>query len=75
MFELKNKLISEIASQKIQLVKIDTFIKDISITPNVINNKGTNGKMKLILPILFISLFVLISLFLAFYKNQSTKTK
>ena len=75
MFELKNKLISEIASQKIQLVKIDTFIKDISITPNIINNKGTNGKMKLILPILFISLFVLISLFLAFYKNQSTKTK
>ena len=51
MFELKNKLISEIASQKIQLVKIDTFIKDISITPNIINNKGTNGKMKLILPI------------------------
>lgn len=75
MFELKNKLISEIASQKIQLVKIDTFIKDISITPNIINNKGTNGKMKLILPILFISLFVLISLFLVFYKNQSTKTK
>ncbi|WP_298305105.1 hypothetical protein [Flavobacterium sp.] len=75
MFELKNKLISEIASQKIQLVKIDTFIKDISITPNIINNKGVNGKMKLILPILFISLFVLISLFLAFYKNQSTKTK
>lgn len=75
MFELKNKLISEIASQKIQLVKIDTFIKDISITPNIINNKGTNGKMKLILPILFISLFVLISLFLTFYKNQSTKTK
>lgn len=75
MFELKNKLISEIASQKIQLVKIESFIKDISITPNIINNKGTNGKMKLILPILFISLFVLISLFLAFYKNQSTKTK
>ena len=75
MFELKNKLISEIASQKIQLVKIDTFIKDISITPNIINNKGTNGKMKLILPILFISLFVLIYLFLAFYKNQLTKTK
>ncbi|MFY8180437.1 MAG: hypothetical protein ACOVLG_01585 [Flavobacterium sp.] len=75
MFELKNKLISEIASQKTQLVKIESFIKDISIIPNIINNKGTNGKMKLILPILFISLFVLISLFLAFYKNQSTKTK
>jgi len=75
MFELKNKLINEIASQKIQLVKIENFIKDVSITPNVINNKGINGKMKLILPILFISLFVLISLFLAFYKNQSTKTE
>jgi hypothetical protein len=75
MFELKNKLIGEIAYQKMQLVKIETFIKDISITPNVINNKGANGKMKLILPILFISLFVLISLFLAFYKNQLSKAK
>lgn len=75
LFDLKNKLISEIAFQKIQLVKIDTFVKDISTTPNVINTKGTNGKMKLILPILFISLFVFISLYLTFYKNQLAKIK
>jgi hypothetical protein len=73
MFELKNKLINEIASQKIQLVKIETFIKDVSITPNVINKKGINGKMKLFLPILFISLFVFVLLFLTFYKNQLQK--
>ncbi|WP_298117731.1 hypothetical protein [Flavobacterium sp.] len=75
LFDLKNKLINEIAYQKIQLVKIDVFVKDISITPNVINTKGIKGKMKLVLPILFISLFVLISLFLSFYKNQLAKTK
>lgn len=75
LFDLKNRLINEIAYQKIQLVKIDIFVKDISITPNIINNKGIKGKMKLLLPILFISLFVFISLFLKFYKNQLAKIK
>lgn len=75
LFDLKNKLISEIAFQKIQLVKIDTFIKDVSITPNIINTKGIKGKMKLILPFVLISLYMFLFIFSNFYKNQSAKTK
>lgn len=73
LFDLKNSLINEIASQKIQLVKIESFIKDISITTNIKNTKGTNGKMKLIVPFVFISLFIFLSLFISFYKKQAAK--
>lgn len=75
LFDLKNKLVSEIANDKIQLVKIDTFIKDVSITPNVINSKGLNGKLKLVLPFLFCFIFIFISVFISFYRNQAAKQK
>ncbi|MEI7507933.1 MAG: hypothetical protein WCJ62_00535 [Flavobacterium sp.] len=73
MFEMKNNLINEIAHQKIELVNIDTFIKDISTVINIKNTKGTNGKMKFITPILFVFLFVFINIFLLFYKKQAAK--
>ena len=75
LFDLKNKLITEIASQKIELIKIDSFIKDISTITNIKNTRGTNGKMKLILPILFIFLFILIRIFMTFYRSQLQKLK
>ena len=75
LFDLKNKLITEIASQKIELIKVDSFIKDISTITNIKNTKGTNGKMKLILPILFIFLFILIRIFMTFYRSQLEKLK
>lgn len=73
LFELKNNLINEIASQKINLINLKSFIKDISIVTNVINNKGTNGKMKLVFPILFIFGFIFLKLFMSFYKKQKAK--
>jgi hypothetical protein len=72
-FELKNNLINEIASQKIALVKSNLIIKDIATTINIINTKGTNGKMKLIFPILFIGLFMLFSILKSFYNSQKSK--
>jgi hypothetical protein len=73
MFEMKNNLINEIAQQKIELVNINTFIKDISTVTNIKNTKGTNGKMKLLLPLLFIFLFILFNMFKSFYKKQASK--
>ena len=75
LFDLKNKLINEIANQKIELVKIDSFIKETSIVINIKNNKGINGKMKLILPILFLILFIFINAFNVFYKSHLQKLK
>lgn len=72
-FDLKNNLINEIASQKIALVKSNLIIKDIATTTNIINTKGSNGKMKLIFPVLFIGLFLLLSVFKSFYISQKQK--
>lgn len=74
-FELKNSLINEIASQRIALVNSNSIIKDISTVINIKNSKGTTGKMKLILPVLFVSLFFIFFLFSSFYKKQSLKLK
>jgi hypothetical protein len=75
LFDLKNKLINEIANKKIELVKMDSFIKETSIIINIKNNTGINGKMKLILPILFLVLFIFINAFNEFYKSQLQKLK
>jgi len=72
-FNLKNGLINEIADQRIALVNSNSVIIDISTVVNIRNNKGTNGKMKLILPVLFIFMFLIIRLFMAFYKSQKAK--
>jgi hypothetical protein len=73
LFEFKNKLINEIAFKKIEIINLQLFIKDISTVINIKNTKGTNGKMKLILPFLFIFLFIFISIFISFYRKQSSK--
>ena len=75
MFDLKNNLINEIASQKLQLIKIESFIKDISITTNIKNSKGTKNKLKFILPILFVFMFLFVTLFKRFYTKQLAKSK
>jgi hypothetical protein len=75
LFDLKNSLINEIAAQKISLLKIGSFIKETSIIVNIKNNKGINGKMKLIIPILFIFSFLFIRILMAFYKSQLQKLK
>lgn len=73
IIQTKNTLISENGYQKLQLVNLDKIIKEICKTVNIKNTKGTNNKMKLILPILFLFLFVCYRLFKSFYHNQETK--
>ncbi|WP_395066909.1 hypothetical protein [Flavobacterium sp.] len=75
LFDLKNNLINEIASQKIQLINLKSFIKDLSTTINIKDTKGTNGKMKLIIPFLFMFLFLVGTIFRSFYKKQLAKSK
>lgn len=69
----KNGLISEQGSLRMNLIGSDKIIKDISITTNIMNTKGTQGKMKFILPILFVALFFLFVAFRKFYAKQLQK--
>lgn len=75
IIKTKDALINEQGTHRLELINFDKIIKDISIVTNVKNSQGTNGKMKLILPFLFIFLFVFVKVFTSFYKKQSAKLK
>ena len=70
VIETKNKLVQEQGNLRLELVNNDKIIKDNSTILNIENNKSINGKLKLILPILFIFIFIVIVNFISFYKKQ-----
>ncbi|MEC4003529.1 hypothetical protein OX283_002565 [Flavobacterium sp. SUN052] len=72
-FELKNNLINEIANQRIELVNSNAIVKDISTVVNIKNNKGIHGKMKFILPFFLFFMFIIITIFISFYRKQAAK--
>jgi hypothetical protein len=69
----KNNLITELGSQRIQLVNLDKIVKPSSIVLNEKNKKGLNGKMSKILPILFLFLFFGFVFTRNLYKKQQLK--
>ena len=73
LFDMKSNLINENASKKIELIRTDSIIKDLSIVPNIKNNKGFNGKMKFVIPLIFIFIFLIIKVFSTFFKRQQQK--
>lgn len=73
VIKTKEALISEKGNKRLELVVSDRIIKDTSHTLNIENTKMVNGKMKLVLPFLFISLFVVFGLFRGVYKKQLAK--
>lgn len=69
----KENLITEQSNLRIQKINIDKIIKDLSSTLNIKNTKSVNGKMKFILPFVFIFGFITISLLSRFYRRQQQK--
>ncbi|MBS1535352.1 MAG: hypothetical protein JST78_09760 [Bacteroidetes bacterium] len=67
----KNDLIAEIGKLKRDLVSSDQVIKKVSSISNIKNTESVNGKLKFILPILFVILYMLIFSIIRFYKSQS----
>ncbi|MCF6129789.1 hypothetical protein L1S35_08890 [Flavobacterium sp. AS60] len=73
VIKTKDQLVYEQGSHRIELVNLDKIVKASSVTLNVRNNKAVNGKMKLVLPFLFLFLFVLVGYFKSYYKKQMAK--
>ena len=73
VIKTKDQLVYEQGTHRIELVNLDKIIKESSATLNVKSNKAVNGKMKLILPLLFIFLFVLVGYLKSYYKTQMAK--
>lgn len=75
VIKTKDALINEQGNHRVELVGLNKIIKDNSSTLNIENTNSVNGKLKLVLPVLFLLSFILIHLFVAYYKSQMRKSK
>lgn len=73
VLKTKTDLINEQGFNRITLVNLDKIIKVNSATINSLNKVGVNGKLKFVLPLLFILLFIFGGFFKSYYKKQMAK--
>lgn len=73
VIKTKEALINEQGLKRLELVTSDKIIKENSFTLNIENRKALNGKKKLILPFLFVALFLLFGVLRSFYRRQLAK--
>lgn len=70
VIKTKDNLVREQGLLRIDLISLDKVVKDNSVILNSKDTKGTNGKMKFLIPFLFLILFMTIKGFIRFYNNQ-----
>jgi len=75
VIKTKDVLINEQGLHRLEMVNLDKIVKEISATTNIKNVKGVNGKMKFVLPLLFLFIFLIINSFRSFYILQMAKMK
>ncbi|MFV8374223.1 hypothetical protein [Flavobacterium sp. LB1P62] len=73
IIKTKEGLINEQGTNRVSLIGLDKIIKDNSSTLNIENKSSINGKLKFVLPILFVLCFIIFRLFIAFYRKQALK--
>jgi uncharacterized membrane protein len=73
IIKTKDTLASTMAALKIELFNSQKIINDNSVVLNMKNDTFTNGRLKFLLPLLLIALFILTKLFISFYRSQSAK--
>lgn len=73
IIKTKQYLVNEQGKNRLKIVRFDKTIKEINSTLNIKNTQSVNGKLKFVLPVLFILIFSFIYLFKAFYRKQSQK--
>lgn len=69
----KDQLVGENQVLAVHKLEYDKVIKDQTISLNQMNTKGVNNKMKIILPFLFVTLFLLGYWFSQAYKQQKKR--
>lgn len=73
VIKTKDLLVTEQGNRRIDLINIDKIIKQNSATLNVKNTQAVNGKLKYVLPLLFIFIFILFGFLKAYYRHQMAK--
>ena len=75
IIKTKNLLIAEQGSLRLDLINYEKIIKDISIVTNIQNTKSINGKMKLVMPFVFLLVFILVRFFIGFFRRQVARAE
>jgi uncharacterized membrane protein len=75
VIKTKEALIYQQGVLRVDLIGMDKIIKENSATLNIENTSSVNGKLKFVLPVLFLCLFILIHLFMAYYKSQMKRAQ
>lgn len=75
IIKTKDELINEQGSHRLELINFDKIIKENSSIINSKNTKSINGKLKFILPILLVFLYLLMSSFMSVYKRKQNQLK
>ncbi|NHM06141.1 hypothetical protein G4D82_02820 [Flavobacterium sp. CYK-4] len=73
VIQTKNGLIAENGRLLLDMVTINNIINENSYSMNKKDTKYINGKLKLILPVLFVFLYLFAHFFISFYKKQTLK--
>jgi hypothetical protein len=71
IIKTKDALINEQAAHRIELIGFDKIIKDKSVAINIKNQHPFYLKMKFLLPLIFLGLFIFCTQGSAFYKKQN----
>ncbi|KQW96246.1 hypothetical protein [Flavobacterium sp. Root420] len=75
IIKTKQKLVTEQGKNRFRLISFDKTIKEINATLNINESKTVNGHFKIWLPLFFIFLFVMVSMFKKFYRRQHAVSK
>lgn len=73
IIKTKDGLISEQGMHRLEMVNFEKTIREVSVVINIKNVKNINGKLKFVLPVLFLFLFVALNMFSRFYRKQMSK--
>ncbi len=71
LINTKNALVAETGQLQLEIQSLDRIIKENSSTINIRNTKSINGKLKFVLPFLFVFGYLVFFFFLSFYKKQA----
>jgi hypothetical protein len=70
VIQTKEATVRELGVLRVSVVNQQKVVNDISTTLNIKNTESVNGKLKFVLPILFVFLYLLIQGFRASYRSQ-----
>lgn len=75
LLKMKNSLIRKQAKNRLNRINYNKVIKERSVVTNTKKKSLIAGRMKFVLPLLFIFIFSLIAIFRSYYKRQMNKRK